>query len=66
MSDIVDTIRKHIDLTPHVPYFKGVCPFHEQEGDTPTLLVWPGKQFFRCFGCGKGGDAEQFEELIRG
>ena len=54
MSDIIETIRKHIELLPHVPYYKGLCPFHEQDDDTPTLLVWPDKQFFRCMGLREG------------
>ncbi|MES9904934.1 MAG: CHC2 zinc finger domain-containing protein [Sedimenticola sp.] len=29
------------------------CPFHEE--DTPSLVITPSKNLFRCFGCDAGG-----------
>lgn len=33
---------------------KGCCPFHNEK--TPSFHVHPEKGFFKCFGCGAGGD----------
>lgn len=38
--------------------YKGLCPFHEEK--TPSFIVTPQRQTFKCFGCGKGGDAISF------
>jgi DNA primase len=36
----------------------GLCPFHNER--TPSFTVSPAKGFFKCFGCGKAGDAVTF------
>uniref|UniRef100_A0A809DYU1 DNA primase n=1 Tax=Ralstonia solanacearum TaxID=305 RepID=A0A809DYU1_RALSL len=33
--------------------YAGRCPFHEDA--TPSLIVTPGKNLYRCFGCGAAG-----------
>lgn len=33
--------------------YKGLCPFHDEK--TPSFHVWPKKNRFKCFGCGKYG-----------
>jgi len=38
--------------------FKGLCPFHSEK--TPSFNVSTDKGFFKCFGCGKAGDAINF------
>jgi DNA primase len=37
---------------------KGLCPFHNEK--TPSFNVDSDKGFFKCFGCGKAGDAITF------
>lgn len=37
---------------------KTLCPFHDER--TPSFYVTPTKGIFKCFGCGKGGDAIHF------
>jgi len=32
-----------------------LCPFHEDKN--PSLKLWPDDDHFKCFGCGKYGDA---------
>ncbi len=36
----------------------GNCPFHNEK--TPSFIVSPNKGIFKCFGCGKGGNAVNF------
>lgn len=36
----------------------GLCPFHAEK--TPSFHVHPDRGFFKCFGCGAGGDAIAF------
>lgn len=35
--------------------YKCVCPFHKEK--TASFSISPQKQIWKCFGCGKGGDA---------
>jgi DNA primase len=37
---------------------KGLCPFHNEK--TPSFHVNPDQGFYKCFGCGKAGDAIAF------
>ncbi len=37
---------------------KGLCPFHNEK--TPSFHVNPDNGYYKCFGCGKGGDAISF------
>lgn len=59
--DIVDLIGSYMKLQRAGSAFKGLCPFHEEK--TPSFHVNPGKQIFKCFGCGKGGDVFKFVQL---
>ena len=41
--------------------WKGLCPFHGEK--TPSFHVYD-KGFFKCYGCGVGGDVIKFVELV--
>lgn len=57
-SDIVDIISNYIQLKKSGSNFVGLCPFHNEK--TPSFTVSESKQYFRCFGCGEGGDSIAF------
>ncbi|MCO5169118.1 MAG: DNA primase [Planctomycetes bacterium] len=42
----------------------GRCPFHEEQ--RPSFHITPSKGFYKCFGCGKGGDIFRFVEEVEG
>ena len=56
--DIVDVISKYVVLKKTGRNFQGLCPFHNEK--TPSFIVTPDKQIFKCFGCGEGGDVFTF------
>src|SRR5258706_14251373 len=40
----------------------GLCPFHTEK--TPSFRVHANHQFYKCFGCGQGGDVFKFVQEI--
>lgn len=53
---IEDVVRSYgVDLHRAGSVLKGLCPFHDEK--TPSFVVSPAKGIFKCFGCGKGGNA---------
>jgi DNA primase len=58
--DIVKTIGEYVRLKRmgSTPRYMGLCPFHTEK--TPSFSVHSGHQFFKCFGCGVGGDVLNF------
>ena len=51
VSDYVTLRRRGVNLI-------GLCPFHDEK--TGSFTVSPAKGIFKCFGCGKGGNAVHF------
>ncbi len=62
--DIVQLIGEYVPLKRAGRNFKGLCPFHGEK--TPSFMVNPELQIFKCFGCGKSGDAYSFLQFIEG
>ena len=58
--DIVKTIGEYVRLKRNgsSPRYVGLCPFHSEK--TPSFPVHAGHQFYKCFGCGAGGDVFKF------
>jgi len=56
--DIVEIVSRYVNLKKAGKNFLGLCPFHTEK--TPSFSVSPDKQIFKCFGCGKGGNAIHF------
>ena len=56
--DIVDLVSGYLTLKRAGTHFKGLCPFHQEK--TPSFTVNPAMGIFKCFGCGKGGNAIGF------
>lgn len=51
VGDFVSLKRRGVNMI-------GLCPFHKEK--TPSFFVSPSKNIFKCFGCGKGGNAVDF------
>ena len=57
-ADIVDIIGDYVTLKKKGVNYQACCPFHNEK--TPSFVVSPSKGMFKCFGCGKGGNAVTF------
>ena len=57
-ADIVEVISDYVTLKRKGVNYQACCPFHNEK--TPSFVVSPSKGFFKCFGCGKGGNAVTF------
>ena len=63
-TDIVSIIDSRVKLAKAGRNLKALCPFHGEK--TPSFFVSPEMQTFRCFGCGRGGDAFTFLQEYEG
>ncbi len=57
-ANIVEVISDYVTLKRKGANYQACCPFHSEK--TPSFVVSPAKGFFKCFGCGKGGNAVTF------
>jgi DNA primase len=57
-SDILSVVQGYVSLKKKGQNWFGLCPFHTE--NTPSFAVNPGRQIFRCFGCGRGGNVFTF------
>jgi len=57
-ADLVRVIEPYAPLKKKGANWMACCPFHQEK--TPSFSVNPAKGFYKCFGCGKGGNAYTF------
>src|SRR5665648_585052 len=57
-AQIEKIIGEYIGLKRIGVNYKSNCPFHDE--NTSSFVVSPAKGIYKCFGCGKGGDAVHF------
>ena len=57
-ANVYDVISEYINLKKAGSNYKALCPFHSEK--TPSFIVSPQKNIFKCFGCGKSGTALSF------
>ncbi len=57
-TDIGAFVGAHVQLRKRGNDLVGLCPFHSER--TPSFHVHPDRGFFKCFGCGAGGDVIDF------
>lgn len=58
---IEDIVGKYVKLKKSSTGYVGLCPFHNEK--TPSFNTRKDKNSFKCFGCGKGGNAIDFVSL---
>ena len=56
--DIVDVIGEYVPLKRAGAYYKGLSPFNKEK--TPSFMVSPQRQSFKCYSSGHGGDVFKF------
>ncbi|MCY4418977.1 MAG: DNA primase [Cytophagales bacterium] len=57
-ANIEEVVGTRVSLHRRGSNLWGLCPFHSEK--TPSFSVSIQKGIFKCFGCGKGGDAIHF------
>ena len=57
-EDIAEVIGNYVDLKTIGNKYRACCPFHNEK--TPSFTVTPARGIYKCYGCGKGGDAVSF------
>ncbi len=57
-AQIYEVVQDFVSLKRRGVNYIGLCPFHNEK--TPSFTVSPTKGIFKCFGCGKGGNAVNF------
>ncbi len=64
--DIMEVVSEFIRLRKSGKGFMGLCPMPDHDDRNPSFYVDPGKQYYRCFGCGAHGDVIDFVMRMRG
>ena len=57
-ADIESVVGRYVQLKRQGSNMWGLCPFHSEK--TASFSVNPSKNIYKCFGCGKGGNAISF------
>ncbi|EMG38770.1 DNA primase [Desulfocurvibacter africanus PCS] len=62
--DMVEIVRRYVDLKPMSGRFVAPCPFHQET--KPSFSVNPELGFYYCFGCQASGDVFDFYARMNG
>lgn len=74
----IDGIKIGVDLKAYIEQATGSafkksgkgymcrCPFPDHEDKTPSFSITPQENLWKCFGCGRGGDIFEFDNLYFG
>ena len=57
-ANIVDIVGEYVTLRRKGVNYEACCPFHNEK--TPSFKVSPARGIYKCFGCGKSGNAVRF------
>ncbi len=57
-ANVYDVISDYLDLKKAGSSYTALCPFHSEK--SPSFMVSPQKNIWKCFGCGKSGDSIKF------
>ncbi|MCB0553372.1 MAG: DNA primase [Phaeodactylibacter sp.] len=58
IAKVEEVVQDFVQLKRRGVSMIGLCPFHSEK--TPSFNVSPAKGIYKCFGCGKAGDAVSF------
>jgi len=61
---IIDVVGRYLSLKKAGRNYKALCPFHNEK--SPSFMVNPELNLYRCFGCGASGDVFSFVQNIDG
>lgn len=62
--DILEIIGARVNLKKAGRHYKGLCPFHSEK--SPSFIVSPERQSYKCFGCQESGDVFSFLQAYDG
>lgn len=64
VASLTEVIGDYVTLKKKGANYWACCPFHGEK--TPSFSISPSKGIYKCFGCGKAGDAVRFIMDIEG
>lgn len=57
-TNIIEVVGGRVTLKKAGRHWKALCPFHSEK--TPSFIVSPERESWKCFGCGRGGSVIDF------
>ena len=63
-NNIVDVIGRYAVIKRNGSNYWACCPLPGHNEKTPSFSINEHGQFYKCFGCGKGGDVITFIEEV--